>query len=94
MQYWRSKSWSLQTEYVTVRLLYLIVQMFVSFMLEIVEIHRVDLQHDDDNVEVLNWETTPRFFQCLSASHALQLLETDSVFEVRVADLTRNISGV
>ena len=63
-------------------------------MLEIVEIHRVDLQHDDDNVEVLNWETTSRFFQCLSASHPLQLLETDSVFEVRVAELTRNISGV
>ena len=31
------------------------------------------------------------FFQCLSASHPLQLLETDSVSEVRVAELTRKL---
>ena len=51
MQYWRSQFWSLHLDSLTVRLLYLIVPSVVSTLLEIVEIHEIDLQHDDDNVE-------------------------------------------
>ena len=69
------------------RLLYLIVPNCVSNLLEIVEVHRIDPQHDDDNVEVhfLTWRL-PLNCECVSASSLLQL-ETVSVSELRVPEL-------
>ena len=48
---------------------------FDSTLLEIVEIHQIDLQHDDDIVG--------------SASSLLQLLEPESVADLRVTELSR-----
>ena len=47
VQYWRSQFWSLHS--LTVCLLYFIV---VSILLEIVEIHQIDLQRGDDYLVV------------------------------------------
>ena len=79
-QYGRSHFWSLHIDSLIVRSLYLIVPHFFSTLNEIVEIHRIDLQHDDDNVEVLNWKTT-----------SLELLATYSIAELRVHELTRKL---
>ena len=49
---WHSQIWSLRIDSSTVRLGYLIAPSFVPTPLEIVEILRIDLQHDDDNVQV------------------------------------------
>ena len=59
---WHSQFWSLRIDSSTVRLRYLIAPSFVPTPLEIVEILRIDLQHDDDNVSssFLTWETTSR----------------------------------
>ena len=63
--------------------------MCVSTLLEI-ETHRIDLQHDDENVGApfRNWGT-PLDFECLSASSLLWLLGADSVAELRLPGLTR-----
>ena len=52
VQDWHSQCLSLHQEFSPARLLHWIVPNFVSTLLEIVEILRVDLQHDDDNMAV------------------------------------------
>ena len=52
--------------------------------------HRIDHQHDDDNVEV--HFKTGRLLpdsECLHASAPLQLVEPESVAELRVPELPR-----
>ena len=51
-QSWHSQFWSLHIDSLTMRILYLIVPKLVSTLLGVLEIHRIDLQHDDDDVEV------------------------------------------
>ena len=52
MQHWHSQFWSLHIDSLTVRLLYLIAPKFVPNLMEISNLHRIDLQHEDDHVEV------------------------------------------
>ena len=69
---------------------YVIASFFVSTLLAIVEIHGIDLQHDDDNVDFLFLTgRQPLDCECLSASSLLWLLETGCVTERRELDLTR-----
>ena len=58
------------------RLLHLIAAIFVSILFEIVGIHQIDLQRDDDDVEVhfLTWRLALDC-ECLCASALLQLLK-------------------
>ena len=52
LEYLHSQYLPRQRDFLTARLLHLIFPEFVSTLLEIVEILRMDLQHDDDNIEV------------------------------------------
>ena len=49
VQYWHSQFLTLHIDSLTARLLHLIVPNGVSILIEIVEILRIDLQHDEDN---------------------------------------------
>ena len=63
---------------------------FVSTPFEVVEIQRIDLQHEDDSVEV-HFSTGKVHLHCerVSASSLLQLLEPESVTELPVRGRTR-----
>ena len=50
VQSWHSQLWSLHIDSFTVRLLCLIVPNVVSSLLEMVQIPRTDLQHEDDSI--------------------------------------------
>ena len=52
VQYRYSQFWSLHIDSLTACRLYLIGPNCVSFLLQVVEAHRIDLQREDDNVEV------------------------------------------
>ena len=69
VQYWHSQFLSLDIDSLTARLVHLIVSMFVSTLFEIVQILRIDLQHDDDNIEVHFFiGRMPILCECLAAS--------------------------
>ena len=90
MQDWHSKFSSLYIDSFTERLPCLIVPNVVSILLQIVDIHQIDLQHEDGTVEV-HFPTERVHLRCerLSASSLLQILEAESVAELRVPELTR-----
>ena len=90
MQYGHSLFLSPHTDVFTVRLLHLIASKVVSTLLEIVETHRIDLEPEHDNVEV-HFKTGRVLLlgECLAASSPPWLLESQSVAELRVPELTR-----
>ena len=90
VQCWHSQFFSLLIDFLTARLLHLIVPDVVSTLLEIVEILRIDLKHYD-NVEVhFLTGTLPLLGECLAVSSLLLLHESaESVAELRVPELTR-----
>ena len=70
MQYWHSQFWSLHIDSLIARLVCLIAPIFVSTLVEIVEIHRG--QDGDDKVEVhFLTGRLPLDCECLSASSLL-----------------------
>ena len=71
VQYWHSQFLSLHIDFLTARLLHLIVPNVASALLEIFEIPRIDL-HDDDNLEVhFSTGRVPLLGECLAASSLL-----------------------
>ena len=65
------------------RLLQLIVRNVDSIPLGMVEIHRIDIKHEDDNVEVHFFTGRVHLrFEHLSALSLLYLLEPESVAEL------------
>ena len=69
VQYWHSQFLSLDQNSITARLLHLIVPSFVSTLLKFVGILRIDLQHDDDNIEVhSSTKRVPLLCECFAAS--------------------------
>ena len=66
---WHSQFLSLHIDFFAARLLHLIVPNVVSTLLEIVDILRIDLQHDDDNIEIHFFTgRVPVLAECLAAS--------------------------
>ena len=90
MQYGHSHFLSPHTDFLTARLLHLIASKVVSIVLEIVETNRIDLELEHDSVEV-HFETGRVLLlgECLAASSPPWLLESQSVAELRVLELTR-----
>ena len=90
LEYLHSQFLPRQRDFLTVRLLHLIVPKFVSTLLQIFEILRIDFHDDDDSIEVhfVNGRLLPNC-ECLSASFLLEPLEPESVEGVRVLELTR-----
>ena len=68
----------------------MLVPNYVSIPLEIVEIHRIDLQHVDENDEA-HFSTGSVYLHCehLSVSSLLKLLEPECVAERRVPGLAQ-----
>ena len=90
MQYGHSQCLSPHTDFLTARLLHLIDSRVVSTLLEIVETHQIDLELEHDNVEV-HFKTGRVLLlgECLAASSPPWLLESQSVAELRMPELTR-----
>ena len=67
--FWRSQFFVSSHGFLTARLLHLFVPNVVSTLFEVVEILRIDLQHDGDDIEVhfLTWRV-PLLCECLAAS--------------------------